>query len=98
LRDLGLWALGALTEYGGASVNTLCMALVKEEVNKSMLSRNLIGGNVNPQLHLPSDYLKEKHLYPTDCGEVRSAAPSASQTRPAIWAASRQPASLGYNH
>ncbi len=73
LRELGLWALNVPEEHGGAGINTLGMALVAEDVYKSMLSRNLIGGNANPQLYSASDYLKEKYLYPVVRGEVRSA-------------------------
>ena len=73
LRELGLWALNVPEEYGGAGINTLGMALVTEESHKSMLSRNLFGGNANPLLFSGNDYLKEKYLYPVVRGEVRSA-------------------------
>jgi acyl-CoA dehydrogenase len=72
LREMGMWALSVPTEYGGAGVNTLGMALVTEETHKSMLSRDLIGGGVNPLLYTASDYLKEKYLHPVVRGEVRS--------------------------
>ena len=73
LRDMGLWALSVPEEYGGAGINTLGMTLVIEEVHKSMLSRNLIGGGVNPLLYGASDYLKEKYLHPVVRGERHSA-------------------------
>ncbi|MDP7534168.1 MAG: acyl-CoA dehydrogenase family protein, partial [SAR202 cluster bacterium] len=73
LRDMGLWALSVPEEYGGAGINTLGMTLVIEEVHKSLLSRNLIGGGVNPLLYGASDYLKEKYLHPVVRGERHSA-------------------------
>ncbi|MDP6422357.1 MAG: acyl-CoA dehydrogenase family protein [SAR202 cluster bacterium] len=73
LRELGIWALSVPAEYGGADISTLGMTLVSEEIYKSMLSRNLIGGGVNPLLYNASDYLKEKYLHPVVRGEVKSA-------------------------
>ena len=73
LRELGIWALNVPEEYGGAGINILGMALVMEEINKCMLSRNLIGGSVNENFYTASDYLKEKYMYPTIRGELHSA-------------------------
>ena len=73
LRELGLWGLGVPEEYGGAGINTLGGALVAEEVNRCMLSRNLIGGGADGRLYSSSDYLKEKYLFPTLRGELRGA-------------------------
>ena len=73
LREMGLWALSVPLEYGGGGGDTLGMALVTEETHKSMLSRDLIGGGVNPLLYTASDYLKEKYLHPVVRGDVRSA-------------------------
>ena len=66
-RELGISSVKVPKEYGGEGLPSTAVALVYEEVNKSILGRpdfQIIGWGPHPALYEGTDYLKEKYLYP----------------------------------
>jgi acyl-CoA dehydrogenase len=72
-REMGLFMMHVPVEHGGGGVNTLGMALVYEEVEKTTLGADFILGIDQPDpvsiMGVGSDALKERYMYPAIRGE-----------------------------
>jgi acyl-CoA dehydrogenase len=82
-RELGLWQLDTPAEFGGQGLSLLALAVVWEEVSRSIALPNRGDGVFGPSprpilLRLP-EKMKEKYLYPTIRGEKSAA---FAQTEP----------------
>ena len=76
-RELGLWQLDTPAEFGGQGLSLLALAVVWEEVSRSIALPNRGDGVFGPSprpilLRLP-EKMKEKYLYPTMRGEKSAA-------------------------
>jgi len=82
-RELGLWQLDTPAEFGGQGLSLLALAVVWEEVHRSIALPNRGDGVFGPSprpilLRLP-EKLKERYLYPLLRGEKSAA---FAQTEP----------------
>ena len=82
-RELGLWQLDTPAEFGGEGLSLLALAVVWEEVHRSIALPNRGDGVFGPSprpilLRLP-ERMKEKYLYPVLRGEKSAA---FAQTEP----------------
>jgi acyl-CoA dehydrogenase len=82
-RELGLWKLDTPAEFGGQGLSLLALAVVWEEVHRSIALPNRGDGVFGPSprpilLRLPEN-MKEKYLYPVLRGEKSAA---FAQTEP----------------
>jgi acyl-CoA dehydrogenase len=82
-RDLGLWKLDTPSEFGGQGLSLLALAVVWEEVHRSIALPNRGDGVFGPSprpilLRLP-EKMKERYLYPILRGEKSAA---FAQTEP----------------
>ena len=82
-RELGLWQLDTPAEFGGQGLSLLALAVVWEEVSRSIALPNRGDGVFGPSprpilLRLPEN-MKEKYLYPILRGEKSAA---FAQTEP----------------
>jgi acyl-CoA dehydrogenase len=82
-RELGLWQLDTPAEFGGQGLSLLALAVVWEEVHRSIALPNRGDGVFGPSprpilLRLP-EKMKEKYLYPVLRGEKSAA---FAQTEP----------------
>ncbi len=72
-KDLGLWLLDVPTEYGGQGLSLLGLAVVWEEVARSIAlpprGPGVFGPDVRPILFKLNPAQKEKYLYPVLRGE-----------------------------
>jgi len=75
IRDLGLWAMDAPEEIGGAGLGLLDQCIVMEEAYRCTAGRGLWTSLFFPVLHnLATPAQKEKYLIPTVKGEFHGAA------------------------
>ncbi|MDP2953298.1 MAG: acyl-CoA dehydrogenase family protein, partial [Chloroflexota bacterium] len=86
LKELGLWALDAPREWGGAGLDAVTVVFLTTEQCKTTVGtahRNPFGSFTDaffyPAFRHASDYLKERYLYPVIRGEKDSA---LAQTEP----------------
>src|SRR6202048_4980091 len=72
-KDLGLWLLEVPVEYGGQGLNLLGMAVVWEELARTIAlpprGPLIFGPDIRPVLFTLSDAQKEKYLFPVLRGE-----------------------------
>src|SRR5262245_51343771 len=72
-KELGLWLLDVPTEYGGQGLGLLGMAVVWEELSRSIAlpprGPGVFGPEVRPILFTLNPAQKEKYLYPVLRGE-----------------------------
>jgi acyl-CoA dehydrogenase len=72
-KDLGLWLLEVPVEYGGQGLNLLGMAVVWEELARTIAlpprGPLIFGPDIRPVLFMLSDAQKEKYLFPVLRGE-----------------------------
>ncbi len=74
IEDLGLAALDAPVEIGGAGLGLLDSCIVIEEVHRCTAGRGVFAMRFAPVLYdLGTDQQKEKYLYPTVRGELQGA-------------------------
>src|SRR5947209_11183068 len=76
-KDLGLWLLDVPTEYGGQGLSLLGLAVVWEELARTIAlpprGPGVFGPDVKPILFTLNDAQKEKYLYPVLRGEKTTA-------------------------
>jgi acyl-CoA dehydrogenase len=76
-KGLGLWLIDVPTEYGGQGLGLLAMAVVWEEVTRTVAlpprGPGVFGPEVKPVLFALSPAQKEKYLYPLLRGEKKTA-------------------------
>src|SRR6476620_9850217 len=67
-RELGLWQLDTPAEFGGQGLSLLALAVVWEEVSRSIALPNRGDGVFGPSpcsnLMPPPEKMKERYLYP----------------------------------
>ncbi|MBT5600875.1 MAG: hypothetical protein HOJ61_01455 [Gammaproteobacteria bacterium] len=74
IEDLGLAALDAPVEIGGAGLGLLDSCIVIEEVHRCTAGRGVFAMRFAPVIYdLATDQQKEKYLYPTVRGELQGA-------------------------
>ena len=74
IEDLGLAALDAPVEIGGAGLGLLDRCIVIEEVHRCTAGRGVFAMRFAPVIYdLGTDQQKEKYLYPTVRGELQGA-------------------------
>ncbi|MBT3426417.1 MAG: hypothetical protein HOL98_15765 [Gammaproteobacteria bacterium] len=74
IEDLGLAALDAPVEIGGAGLGLLDSCIVIEEVHRCTAGRGVFAMRFAPVIYdLGTDQQKEKYLYPTVRGELQGA-------------------------
>jgi acyl-CoA dehydrogenase len=73
-RELGLWALDAPEEYGGANLPTIALMGVEEEMARTVVPFTIPPDS--PNLHMlvavADAYQRERYLTPYAAGEMRS--------------------------
>src|SRR5215469_4860579 len=76
-KDLGLWLLDVPTEYGGQGLSLLGMAVVWEEISRTIAlpprGPGVFGPDVKPVLFTLNAAQKEKYLFPVLRGEKTTA-------------------------
>jgi acyl-CoA dehydrogenase len=76
-KDLGLWLIDVPAEYGGQGLGLLAMAVVWEELTRSVAlpprGPGVFGPEVKPILFALTPAQKEKYLYPVLRGEKKTA-------------------------
>lgn len=76
-KDLGLWLLDVPTEYGGQGLSLLGMAVVWEELSRTIAlpprGPGVFGPDVKPVLFTLNAAQKEKYLFPVLRGEKTTA-------------------------
>ena len=76
-KDLGLWLIDVPAEYGGQGLGLLAMAVVWEELTRSVAlpprGPGVFGPEVKPILFALTQAQKEKYLYPVLRGEKKTA-------------------------
>jgi acyl-CoA dehydrogenase len=76
-KELGLWMIDVPTEYGGQGLGLLAMAVVWEEITRSVAlpprGPGIFGPEVKPILFALTPAQKEKYLYPVLRGEKKTA-------------------------
>ncbi|MBV8321456.1 MAG: acyl-CoA dehydrogenase family protein, partial [Hyphomicrobiales bacterium] len=76
-KDLGLWLLDVPTEYGGQGLSLLGMAVVWEELSRTVAlpprGPGVFGPDVKPVLFTLNTAQKEKYLFPVLRGEKTTA-------------------------
>ncbi len=76
-KDLGLWLLDVPTEYGGQGLSLLGMAVVWEEISRTIAlpprGPGVFGPDVKPVLFTLNPAQKEKYLFPVLRGEKTTA-------------------------
>ena len=81
-KDLGLWLLDVPTEYGGQGLSLLGMAVVWEELSRTIAlpprGPGVFGPDVKPVLFTLNAAQKEKYLFPVLRGERRRRSRSRS--------------------
>jgi len=76
-KEMGLWAMSAPVEYGGAGLDLTTQALLAEEMSQHRAGLyapcyDTFGGGGLAQLYDASDYIKERYLLPMIRGEKRA--------------------------
>ena len=76
-KDLGLWLLDVPTEYGGQGLSLLGLAVVWEEISRTIAlpprGPGVFGPDVKPVLFTLNAAQKEKYLFPVLRGEKTTA-------------------------
>src|SRR6516162_8284716 len=76
-KDLGLWLLDVPTEYGGQGLSLLGMAVVWEEISRTIAlpprGPGVFGPDVKPVLFTLNPAQKAKYLFPVLRGEKTTA-------------------------
>ncbi len=76
-KEAGLWLLDVPTEYGGMGLSYLALAVVWEELARTIAipprGPGVFGPDVKPILFTLNEKQKEKYLYPVLKGEKRTA-------------------------
>src|SRR5256884_6634999 len=76
-KDLGLWLLDVPAEYGGQGLSLLGMAVVWEEISRTIAlpprGPGVFGPDVKPVLFTLTAAQKEKYLFPVLRGETTTA-------------------------
>lgn len=82
-KALGLWMLDVPVEYGGCGLNHLGMAVVVQELGRTVAlplrGQTIFGPDVKPVLYLLNESQKQRYLLPVIRGEKRA---SFAQTEP----------------
>lgn len=82
-KALGLWMFAVPEEYGGCGLNHLGMAVVQEELSRTVAlptrGQTIFGPDVRSVLYQLNEKQKERYLYPVLRGEKRTA---FAQTEP----------------
>lgn len=72
VAEMGLWGLEVPKEYGGAGLGALAVTAVNEERFRALVGHTVFGGGAFPALFQASAAVKEKYLFPSLKGELRS--------------------------